>query len=85
MSNFGSEYIASSNATFSNKILTLFSANFAFHILWISMFIQEMKIAEEKKKKFNKTFNAADDRRLAANKARPISIEFATSFAMRYG
>ena len=40
---------------------------------------QEMKIAEKKKK-----INAADERRLAADKARPISIEFTTSFAMHY-
>ena len=46
------------------------------------MFIQEMKIAE--KKLFKKMY-AADDRRLAADKARPISIEFAMSFAMHYG
>ena len=38
----GSEYIARSNATSSDKTLTLFSANFAFRILlcvWICMFI----------------------------------------------
>ena len=47
----GSEYIACSNATSSNKTLTLPSANFAFRFLicvLISMFIQEMKIAGEK-------------------------------------
>ena len=49
------------------------------------MFIREIKI-EEKKIKINQIFNATDDRLLAAaDKARPISIEFATSFAMHYG
>ena len=82
----GSEYIARSNATSSNKTLTLFSGNFGFHIflcVWISMFIQKNENCGEKKSK--STFNAADDRRLAADKARPISIAFATSFAMHYG
>ena len=33
----------------------------------------------EKKVKIRKNFNAADDRRLAADKAQPINIEFSTS------
>ena len=37
------------------------------------------------KVQINKTFNAADDRRLAADKARPIGIGFSTSFAMLCG
>ena len=55
---------------------------FAFLILlcvWITMIIQEMKIAE--KKSINKNSNAAADRQLGADKARPISIEFSTSCA----
>ena len=47
------------------------------------MFIQEMKIAHKKTIKEN--VNSADEGRLAADKARPISMELATSFAMRYG
>ena len=43
------------------------------------LIIQEMKIAE--KVKINKTVNAADDQQLAAEKARPVSIEFSTSAA----
>ena len=35
-----------------------------------------------KKIKINKYFNATDDRRLAADKAWPISVEFAMAFAM---
>ena len=58
-------------------------AKFAFHIFlcaWISMIIQEMKI--EEKVKINRNFDAADDRWLDADKARPVSIEFPTSFAL---
>ena len=33
------------------------------------------------KVKINRSFNAADDRQLAAEKVRPIRIEFSTSFA----
>ena len=50
----GSEYIARSNATYSNKTLTLFSAKLAFRILscvWIFMFMQDMKTAEKQSKK----------------------------------
>ena len=49
------------------------------------MFIQEIKIVVKKKIKINKNVHAVDDSRLAADKARSISIEFATSFAMHYG
>ena len=35
----------------------------------------------EEKVTINKNFNAADDRQLAADKVRPISNEFSTSFA----
>ena len=62
---------------------TLFSSKFAFRILlcvWISMIIQEMKIAK-KTSKSTKNSSAADDRELAADKARPINIEFWTSLA----
>ena len=48
----GSVHVTRSDAT-SNKTLTLFSANFAFHILlcvWISMFIQEKKKLQRKEK-----------------------------------
>ena len=49
----GSEHNACSDAISSNKALTLSSAKFAFRVLssvWISIFIQEMKIAQEKSK-----------------------------------
>ena len=62
---------------------TLFSANFACRVLlcvWICMVIEEMKIAG-KKSKSTKNSSAVDDRQLAADKTRPISIEFSTSFA----
>ena len=46
------------------------------------MFIKGMKIAGKKKSiKINKNFNAADDRKLAADKMQPVSIEFSMSFA----
>ena len=47
----GSEHIARSNATSSNKTLTLFSLKFFFYILlcvWIYIIIQKMNIAEKK-------------------------------------
>ena len=59
------------------------------NLLWtafrIFLIIQEINIAE-KKSKSTKNFTAADNRRLAANKkARPISIDFETSFVMHCG
>ena len=59
------------------------------NLLWtafrIFLTIQEINIAE-KKSKSTKNFTAADNRRLAANKkARPISIDFETSFVMHCG
>ena len=49
----GSEHATRSNATSSDKTLTLFSEKIAFRILlsvWISTIIPEMKIAEKKSK-----------------------------------
>ena len=50
---YAAKKITSSFATSSNRSHASFSAMFAFHILlrvWISMIIQEMKIAEKKSK-----------------------------------
>ena len=85
------EHIGRSNASSclkqKQKPLTLFdSAKFAFRILlfvWISMIIQEMY--SRRKIQINKNSDAADDRQLAADKARPIGIGFSRSFTMLCG
>ena len=59
---FGSEDIARSNATSSDKTLTLFSANLAFRVLLCNENRREIF----SKIKINQNFDAADDRRLAA-------------------
>ena len=85
----GTEHIARLNATSYKRTLTLFlTTNFAFRILlcvWISMFTQEMKIAEKQKIKINKNVNAADDQRIVSDKPSSISIELSMSFAMHCG
>ena len=83
----GSEYIARSNAISSNKTLPVFSAKFAFRIflcVWNSMVIQQTKIAY-KKSKSTKFSLRRRPTATAADKARQIRIEFATSFAMNCG
>ena len=80
----GSEHIARSNATFSNKTLipcsqqNLLSASpYVSAFLWLSKTWKS-----QRKSRYQQNFNAADQRWLAADKARPIiSIEFSTSFA----
>ena len=67
----GSEHIAHSNATSSvTKTLTLFSAEFAFHISWYVWFPQLSKTRKSRRTCQNqRKFNTADNRLLAADKA----------------
>ena len=78
----GSVHVTRSDATSSNKTLTLFSANFAFHILlcvWISMFIQEKKNCREKKNQNQQKFQCsrrptASSRQSTANQHQVCNI-----------
>ena len=82
----GSEHIARSNITSSDKTLTLFSVKLAFRIflnVWISMIIKTKK-KERKKKKIAEKKSKSTEMSLqqTADNVRPISITFLTSIAM---
>ena len=85
----GGEFFASSNATSSNKTLTLFSAKFAFCSLlcvWISITIQEMKIAEKNRnqRKFQcKRRPTASSRQSAVNQHRVFDVVYPKSLVTK--
>ena len=51
----------------------------------LHVYLKNENYGEKEEEKNQPNFNAVDDRRLAVDKTRPISIEFGTSLAMHYG
>ena len=82
----GSEHIGRSNVAFSNKSYLILS-KVCLSYLRVCLDFHDYSRDENRGGKvvINKNSSAADDRQLAADRARPISVDFSTSLAMHCG